>query len=478
MTHAALAGLAHWPPRRPAARLVCMTALALCAGLGQAQGTPPAGNAVWASQLVGTTPQGSTALAALLDPRSCPAQPRVPAATDPVSLENALLAAVCRSARQSQTQGLTLQAQAAIDRARALLWPQLSASGRYSQSRGSEPISEAGLRLDWVLYDFGGASATQRAAREAWLAVLRERDADILLALAQASDAYMAALAAFGRMGAAAQNQQAAQESMAVASARHSAGAANVSDKLQAETAAGQARVDVGRARTQWRLARAELAAAMGLPIQTELLLAPIDVAEGLFSDRELDIEALSTEARERHPSVMAARARRTQSDAEAAAVRAQRWGSLNLSARLSSARDGLDTSTSNGSATALQWQLPLGDGGAQRSRELAARGQTLLRDAALEDSLSGVALQVWQAGQTLEGERLSVQASKLVLDTAAEALRASTERYRLGVGSFADVNSAFNSAAASRLQWVESRVNVLRAHVRLAAASGRFGGW
>jgi outer membrane protein len=448
-------------------------ALLLVCGLAPAAAQAQASAAALASTQGLAGAAQVSPLAALAEPLKCPVQARIPSPTAALSLEDALFAAVCRSGRQRQTQGLSLQAQANVDRARALLRPQLSLSAGGGQTRGSPAQADVAVRLDWVLIDFGNASATQRAAREAWLAVLRDRDADLLLAVAQASDAYVAALAAYGRMEAAAQNLQAAQDNQRVAQARAGAGAATVTDRLQAETAAGQARVELGRARTQWRLARGELAAAMDLPVTTEMMLASIDLAEGLFQTRDLDIDALIAEARERHPSVLAARARRGQ---RLAAVRAERWGAVSLSARAGNDRIGNGSGSTNTSAS-LQWQLPLTDGGTQRARELDARGQGLVRDAELDEALRGVALQVWQAGQTLDGERRSVQASHLVLDTAVQAMRAATERFRMGVGSFSDVNAAYSAVASSRLQWVDSRANVLRAQLQLAAATGRFGG-
>jgi outer membrane protein len=451
-------------------------ALLLVCGLAPAAAQAQASAAALASTQGLAGAAQVSPLAALAEPLKCPVQARIPSPTAALSLEDALFAAVCRSGRQRQTQGLSLQAQANVDRARALLRPQLSLSAGGGQTRGSPAQADVAVRLDWVLIDFGNASATQRAAREAWLAVLRDRDADLLLAVAQASDAYVAALAAYGRMEAAAQNLQAAQDNQRVAQARAGAGAATVTDRLQAETAAGQARVELGRARTQWRLARGELAAAMDLPVTTEMMLASIDLAEGLFQTRDLDIDALIAEARERHPSVLAARARRGQSLAESAAVRAERWGAVSLSARAGNDRIGNGSGSTNTSAS-LQWQLPLTDGGTQRARELDARGQGLVSDPRRDYPLLCSPLQVWQAGQTLDGERRSVQASHLVLDTAVQAMRAATERFRMGVGSFSDVNAAYSAVASSRLQWVDSRANVLRAQLQLAAATGRFGG-
>lgn len=463
--------------RTAPAVLAVLCTLSLGPTLAQTSPTAPKpGDAAPAPWRVAAAVQPATPLAALTDPQQCPAQPTAPTRSTPLTLEQALYASVCRHARQRQTQGLSLQAQAAVERARALLRPQIGLSAGGSQSRGGLAQTETAVGLDWVLYDFGSASANQAAAREAWLAVLREREADLMLGVAQASGAYVDALAAFGRMQAAAQNLNSAQDNLRVAQARHEAGAATVTDKLQAETAAGQARVDFGRASTQWRLARGILATAMALPVTTELMLAGIDQAEALFQDRALDLDALIDEARARHPSVVAARARQAQADAETRAVRAERWGSVNLSARASNDRNSSGSYTGNSGAS-LQWQIPLTDGGVQRSREMVARGQTLVRDAEMQDALLAVSLQVWQAGQTLDGERRTVQASRLVLDTATDALRAASERFRLGVGNFSDVNTAFNAMAASRLQWVESRANVLRAHLNLAAATGRFGG-
>jgi outer membrane protein len=460
------AALAQGPAPRPALPSAPKPALQLQLSDGQRSGA--------ATPADGAAGQPPGELASVVALRSaCPDIARKVVDT-PLKLAEVLRAVVCANAGVRQGEGLTLQAQAALQRARATGLPRASVNLQLGSDDSDPAEASAGLRLDWVLYDFGGQRAAVRQGEAALQALSGEIGAQALSALGNAAQLHAAAVSAFNRFDAAATNLRIAGDSARLTEARQGAGAATLSDKLQARTALGQAQVEHARAQSQWLVARGALAAAMALPADTPLNLASSESLERLETERPLDLTRLADEARQGHPRVLAARARVVESRFRGEAAAAERWGTVNLGARTARGRTLSDGSSSRSSNAALEWSIPLFDGGVQRSRETEAQGQRKVREIELEEAERQVALQVWQAGQALAGEQRSALTSRAVTESAEGALRAASERYRLGAGSFADLLSAQSAAAAARLQRVETQSSLLLAHLRLAAALGR----
>lgn len=394
----------------------------------------------------------------------------------PLRIGDVVHAVICRFVGVRRGEGLAERAQGALDQARSQRQPTLS----WSAGMDAELNNSAGwattLRLEWVLFDFGRRHAGLQQARQALAAVLDEQRVEVLTALGNGAQLYAAAQAAFGRLGAAAINLRTAEDSARVADARHGAGAGTLAEKLQAETALAQAKLEHTRSMSQWLSARGELALAMGLPSSEPLEFAPIDSDNGLSLDSALDIRALVDEARSAHPRVSAARARLAEAQQRASAVKAERWGSITLNASTGRNRPSSDSDFRGRTSAAVQWSVPLFDRGSLEARQRDAQGQILVSSADLDDALRQVELQVWQQGQALAGERDGLRQSRSVLENAESALRVAAERYRQGVGGFNDVLTAQNAAANARFQWVEAQANLRRAQLRLAASVGRFG--
>ena len=169
-----------------------------------------------------------------------------------------------------------------------------------------------------------------------------------------------------------------------------------------------------------------------------------------------------------------AGRARLAQAQAQSQATQSERWGRVvvNASGGRSRPTYGQDT-TATGSAQ-VAWSLPLYDGGGQQARHQSAQAGVLLAETALEEARREVALQVWQQAQALTSEIEVNRTSQRALENAQAALTAATERYRLGVGRFVELQTAHLALAAARLQRVESQAAVRREQQLLAVALGR----
>jgi outer membrane protein len=400
----------------------------------------------------------------------------LPPGNTPLSIAVVLNAVICQNTLVRQGSGLALQAQAALDAARAQRQPNLRFAAGVDAASGSPTDVSAALQLDWVLYDFGSRSAALRQARSALTAVLAEQRRDVLIALADAAQLFAAAQAGLGRLQAADLNLNTAQDSSRVTDARHAAGAATLAEKLLAQTALAQARLEQSRARSEWLSARGALALAMGLRASQAIEIAADEPNDSRFAGQPVDLDALIDEARAQHPRVQAAQWRLSEAQQRAEAVQAERWGSVGFSAQTGRSRASSESSVRSSTTASLEWTLPLFDRASISSRLQDAEGQIQQRGVGVDDALKQVELQVWQQGQALLSEREGLQESAAVLDSAETSLRVAAERYRQGVGSFSDVLTAQNAAANARFQRAEARANLRRAQWRLAAALGRFG--
>lgn len=372
--------------------------------------------------------------------------------------------------------GLTEQARAALELAEKQRQPSFNLVVGLDAERGGNTNGTVALRLEWLLFDFGATSAAVQQSRLALAAVLDDQRAEVLLALADAAQLFATAKTSFGRLDSAAINLRAAQDSVRMTEARQAAGASSLAEKVQAQTALAQARLEEVRAKSQCLSANGSLAIAMGLSANQTFDFDNVEGDEDALFEQSLDVNALIDEARSRHPRITAARSRLAETQTRFKSIDAERWGNVSLSAvagriRTSGYTDLRDT----GSASVL-WTLPLFDRGVTTARQRDIQGQILIRNAGVDDALSQIELQVWQQSQTLIADRDILREARAVRNSAELSLRVSSERYRSGVGLFSDVLNAQNVAANSRFQWVEARANLLKSQLRLAASIGRFG--
>jgi outer membrane protein len=408
-------------------------------------------------------PQAANRAQALLDePRHCDDAPPADATTPdrPWTLGEAVAASICRALGVRQGAAGVLQADAAQLLASGRWQPALSLNAGWDSQRDYGTSTTALLRLDWVLFDFGQRSAASRQAGQALAAALDEQRSEVLNAVAQTALLFTTAQAAQGRYEAAAANLVTAMEGRQLAEARRDAGAASLAERSRADTVVAQARVEHARAQAQWLSARGALALALGRHAKDALELADAPPADEAAND--IDLPALLDEARQRHPRIRAARARLTEAQARLDGVQNERWGSVGMSLQGGRSRFSSDLAFHNQATAALGWTLPLFDRAVNASRQRDAAVQLRARDALLDEALLQVEGQVWEQGQTLQGERAARRDSQLALEHARAALRITSERYRLGVGSFSDLLAAQSAEARARL--------------RLAAAVGRLG--
>lgn len=387
-------------------------------------------------------------------------------------------------------------AEAQLAQARAGRQPQVVVSGSYTRAQqqsgqtisfpnpfGPSPpvitftlpppdpnIYAARLALQYPLYT-GGRIESQIALAEANLRVARavfERVQGLILFSAQ--QLYLQALLGQESVTAAQRALNQVNESLRVANARVSTGAAPQFDALQAQVAVANAEQEVVRASTSIASAQTSLNAALNLAQDTSLefaeTLEPRPV-QGTMQDAITRALRDRPEFAEIQSRIAAARA-----GIELAASGGR--PNVNVST-------GYDVGNSGGTATSISggWSVTLGvtlspyDGGItrERIREGHLRLEQLkVLEAQMRQQVELEVRQAWLAIQQAAGELLA--ATKAV-EQGREAVRLAGVRYQAGVGTQLELLSAQTTLAQSELGLASARFSQNLARIRLILAMG-----
>lgn len=386
-------------------------------------------------------------------------------------------------------------AEAQLAQARTGRLPQVSISGSYTraQERAGQTISfpnpfgpspptvsftlpppdpniyAARLALQFPLYT-GGRIESQIALAEANLrgaqAAFGRSQRQVLFS---AQNLYLQALLGQENVTAAQRALNQANESLRVANARVSTGAAPQFETLQAQVAVANAEQEVVRARTSVATAQTGLNAAINQAQDASLELTeslePRPVAGTVQ-------EAIARALRDR-PELAELQSRIAA--AQASIDLAASGGKPNVLVST-----GYDIGNSGGnSPTVGGWSITLGvtlsiyDGGITRERIREARlrvEQLKVLDAQTRQQVELEVRQAWLALQQAAGELIA--ATKAV-DQGREAARLAAVRYQAGVGTQLELLSAQTSLAQAELGLASARFNQNLARIRSILATG-----
>jgi len=387
-------------------------------------------------------------------------------------------------------------AEAQLAQARAGRQPQVVVSGAYTrvQQQAGQTISfpnpfgptppvisftlpapdpniyAARLALQYPLYT-GGRLESQIALAEANLrgarAVFARAQQQILFS---AQQSYLQALLGQESVTAAQRALVQANESLRVANARVSAGAAPQFDVLQAQVAVANAEQGVIRARTSVAAAQTGLNATLGLSQDTPLELA--DTLEPRAVPGTMQ-DAIARGLRDRPElAEVASRMAAAQAGMELAAS----GGRPNVIVGA-----GYDVGNANGTATSISgaWSATLGvtlslyDGGITRERIREARlrlEQLKVFDAQIRQQVELEVRQAWLALDQAAGE---LAAATKAVEQGREAARLAGVRYQAGVGTQLELLSAQALLSQAELALASARFSQNLARIRVILAAG-----
>ncbi len=398
----------------------------------------------------------------------------------PLALADVVDLALCNNP-QTRMQWASARAQAAnVGVGMSAYLPTLSAQAGGSRVRSSTSGNtsnytsrNASLSASYLLFDFGGRAAALENAKQLLVAASATRDATLQANFLAAVQAYYALLSARASVEALQVAETSAKESVAAAEVRYEVGTATPADRLQAQTALSQARLNLITARGNVRNAEGALANIMGVDASQSFSLAPL--AESQPDPAvEQDIGKLIEQARRKRPDLRAAEAQIKAAEAQLASTRAGGLPSISLSAS-SGMQGNTGSSSTRNNSIGITLNVPLFTGYRNTYQNRAAEYQIEGKVAARDLLANQIALDVWKAYQTLLTNSQALQTANDLVASAELSAQMTLGRYKAGVAnmSILDVLNVQSTLASARQQRVSALYNFQASRLGLAQAIG-----
>lgn len=349
-------------------------------------------------------------------------------------------------------------------------------------SRGHKSQVDHRLALSWVLFDFGRRDAAFRNARHLLIAANANQNEQLQQTFILAAQLYYDTLAAQNSQIAAAQVAALAAENLKAASAKHDAGAAALSDRLQAQAAYSQAALNEVRSNGALVNAKGLIALRMGLAPR-----APLELAGSLTRRPDTQfvksIDELLEQAKQDHPSLVAAKARLNAAKAAIDESKAEGRPTLSLVANASDVQLNQSMAFNGDSRTrdnsvGLQLSIPLFEGFERTYQVRGAQARLEAREAEVSDVEQRISIDLWGNYQTLITETQSLERTAEWVEQSNQALEVVQGRYQSGVGSMIELLNALTAYASAEQQHINALNSWQMARLKLAASLGRLGFW
>lgn len=400
----------------------------------------------------------------------------------PLTLADVVDLALCNNP-QTRSLWASARGQAAqVGVSTAAYLPTLSALGSVSnnqsqagnQAQVSSISQSASLSVNYLLYDFGGRSATLENAKQLLIAANATRDATLQSNFLSAVQAYYALLSARASVQFYQVDELKAQESLAAAQARYQAGVATPVDRLQAQTTLSQAKLNRIRGEGDATNAQGALATIMGFDASQPYTLK--NVAEETPDPAiEQDIGKLITVARQKRPDLAAAESQIKAAEEQLQATKATGMPTINVGAMAGVTNPDIQSGSAiQSSSLGITLSVPLFSGFKTNYQVRAAEAQIEGRVADRDRLANQIALDVWKAYQgLLTNSQALTSADDLVL-AAAQSEKMVLGRYKAGIGNILDTLTAQSALANAHQQRVAALYNFLLSRFALAQAIGQ----
>lgn len=384
---------------------------------------------------------------------------------------------------QTHSAWASLRAQAAsvgISEAAWLPKLTLNASAQQSQSTTStgfsiptQRIFAPNLSLSWLLYDFGQREAGIAAAKAGLVAARFANDQTLQTVLANVAAAYYQSLADRVLVDVDKQSVKTAQKALDAAQARYRSGQATISDLYQAKAALAQAQGTLATAEQTRLQNEGALASAVGLPVDTQLRLAPLQTR--IDPNLDANVKSLLQQAIAQNPNLQNAQAQVAQ--ARATLDQTERAGMPSISL---GANQGLRFQQSLGrtqtNSIGLTLSVPLFTGFDQHYQSAQARAKLAEAEANRDTTYQSTELAVWQGYYAFRGAVVAIPSARVQVENASEALKAVQAQYKVGYATIQDLLTAQSTLATAEVTLAQNALNAYTALAKLGAAIGQLG--
>lgn len=332
-----------------------------------------------------------------------------------------------------------------------------------------------GVTASYLLYDFGGRDANVENAKQLLVAANAMRDETLQGAFLNAVQSYYALMSTRASVQSFRTAEATATRNLDAAQARFNAGTATQSDRLQAQTALSQAVLNRIRAEGDAASAQGTLANIMGFDASQRFELAP-PPETGPDPVAERDIGRLIADARQHRPDLVAADAQIKAAEAQVVATRSSGLPSFSLNAGLTRTeyQNSSVSSTSMDTSLGVSVRMPWFSGFRDTYQNRVAKAQLEGKVAERDRIANQVALEVWNAYQSLLTNSEALRAANDLLASAELSEKMASGRYQAGVGSILDALSAQSALASAQQQRVAALYSYQASKFILAQAMGQ----
>lgn len=367
------------------------------------------------------------------------------------------------------------RAAAALGQARSGSYPKLDlnayvANGReFKFLRGPDVTYTqvgADLALSLLLYDGGANAADVQAACQSLSAARWEADWNIQKVLLRVLENGYTLLHAQEVLEAARLSLRDADNMLRYAKELNGAGLSPVSDIYTSQATFSHMKLDLAEKTLQYEIAKGKLAASLGLPAETSLMLAPL----APLPDQT---QALLALAKNQRADLLAKQARLAESNALYTKTESDRHPTLTFSGFGGLNHAFHDKAKGAQYRISLDFAYPLFDGfeTMYQNRLAYAKAQLTLEE--LAELQLDISLEVLSATRTLEAAQEMLPEAEINLQNARQAYEGSLDTYKAGKEGIATLTHTLRQLAEARIRCSEVKTKWLVALARLAYATG-----
>lgn len=381
------------------------------------------------------------------------------ARSEKLRLADVVNLALCRNPATYQQYMSALASAAEYGQAKSEYLPEidLSAGLDHSDTRvhndkdSNSAGINAGITLNWLLYDFGGREASTEMIRQSLNAAIATRSDTLQSLIFDAAESYYLVFAAQEEYKNSKATLEAAFSAYEAARKRYELGLAALSDKLQAQTSYSEAQLSVTKAEEALSLAKGRLSVLLNFPPNEELSLYEEKYSMDYLTIPK-DIDLLFKTAMKNRSDILAKKASVKRAQANIDLQKAQNAPTFSVSAGLN-ANDDL---TKNGprsysSSVGLSMKVPLFTGFRNQYKISQARYQLEQQKAELKQLENDIQQEVWTTFQNFFTAKKTYEISLTMFASAEQNAKVALGAYKAGKGSILNVLDAQSKLADVR---------------------------
>jgi len=415
----------------------------------------------------------------------------------PLSMADCIDLALKNSPVTRQSWTAARASAAEVGQAESYLYPQVSVSADgtylkqdYSQKEGLAPTINSpdsdefnygpGLKLNWLLFDFGGVSGGIEEARQMLLAANYSFNQSIQDLILDVEKAYYELYSARSEVKAAEADVEDTGKSLEAARQKFEVGLVSKLDELQAQSTYQDSLYQLESAKGDVKSARAGLAEALGLAADADFDIAepskelPTDVSAE-------DVSGLIEDGLKNRPDIAALRAQLRAKEAAIEVAGSAYYPSLNLGGSANklwySYREDpelYDDSYMYTGYLSINWDIFTGF--SDREKKLAAEADAAQAREILAAAEISASADVWTKYYAFNTAVGKYKFSTAFFETSQESYNLALESYNAGLKSILDLLQSQSSLSSARSQLIGAKKDLFTTLADLAHATGTLG--